>query len=808
MRDAIAANVITKLPDEYKVLDGAGTLAAGLPNPLADGGSSVVFRALYRNRLHRAVKIIIPRDDLYANLGSELFASSFENEVVVLADLSHEHIAKLVDYGSVSFDGKLWPYVVTEFVEGATFDAFCRDQSTTGQDIMTALRQVLDALVYMHSRRIMHCDIKPANIMMKPVQPEAVSAVILDLGVSHRIDESAAANDDYTYFFSTPKYVMSRLKPYLGNESHNRIKKSELSRFFPWQDLHSFGVILGEILSEPTVREKLERHISSKNLSAMYHMRERLNNPKPDSQHYASARAVQASLARVPFSAIAPLEIPELAPVPEKGVILPTSRRVPVSDRVGTLIAHPLFQRLHNLPQLDLLHLILPGATYSRFVHALHTYDLARVAICYQLGNWDFRLDVDRTDIDCTLFGALLDSVGRYHFQHMFEDFIGDRKQPGLKGAGLLTDNELLDAMMGYPDSSSISSQLSGVQDSAGRTLSEIFSDCTGVTWSDIRTRQRTPANPVQGFLAGLLSSPVDVDKLAYLIDDSAFSGLPFGHAVSPAPIFEALQVPHWEDWSTIKGSRIAVALREKALSYVEQAVLSRYWNIQAGYWYRTNRSLQAMVKFQIGSLLRSNRLQFTDFILETLHLSADGALRWLNRVFASAIRNGAIDDSTVDPMANVLTSHRDIYKRLVTISPKSQLDSRSRDRFIYEGLIRRSSLEDMRVCQDVAGALEAVKPGLGVRPGEVLLDLPRVRREEIGGKLLVYADDPGAELLGELSAISPVLAGLQQQFDLYAKRLRIFVHPRLDRELEGIRERVYEVILEMLRSEFDGEVA
>jgi hypothetical protein len=100
---------------------------------------------------------------------------------------------------------------------------------------------------------------------------------------------------------------------------------------------------------------------------------------------------------------------------------------------------------------------------------------------------------------------------------------------------------------------------------------------------------------------------------------------------------------------------------------------------------------------------------------------------------------------------------------------------------------------------------LEAVLPGLHARPGEVLLDLQRVRREDLDGKILVYSDSPGATYLGELSKISPVLDGLEQQFDLYAKRLRIFIHPRLQEEIAaaGLQEKAHEATLDMLRSEF-----
>jgi hypothetical protein len=47
------------------------------------------------------------------------------------------------------------------------------------------------------------------------------------------------------------------------------------------------------------------------------------------------------------------------------------------------------------------------------------------------------------------------------------------------------------------------------------------------------------------------------------------------------------------------------------------------------------------------------------------------------------------------------------------------------------------------------------------------------------------------------------VLGELEKQFDLYAKRLRIFMHPRLHDELGGLEERAHQATLEMLRAEF-----
>ena len=74
-------------------------------------------------------------------------------------------------------------------------------------------------------------------------------------------------------------------------------------------------------------------------------------------------------------------------------------------------------------------------------------------------------------------------------------------------------------------------------------------------------------------------------------------------------------------------------------------------------------------------------------------------------------------------------------------------------------------------------------------RPGDVLVDLPRRHREESGGRAIVYADDL-REKLGDLYQVSPVMASMKDSFDLFAKRLRIFIHPQCLRRGQRGEER------------------
>lgn len=812
-RDDLIPLIAAALPAEYELLRPDGTAStSGLPELLGQGGSSVVFRSAFRERLPRALKVIIPRDDLRESFESfelEKFTASFENEVSQLAQLSHENIAKITDFAAVELDGQSYPYMATEYIEGATLLTYAQAATTTGDQIAKVLTDVLSALDYMHRHGVMHCDLKPDNILVRqdPATKTSVPVgIVVDLGSSRYFppvpDER---EDELLYFYSTQKYVMKQLQYVLSNRTSNRIKRRDMRAHFPYQDLHSFGVILEDLLGSASVASKLESHFGGRYTVALQQVRDRLRSPHPGGKFYHSAHEVADSLARIPPTSVSIFAIPELSVVPHHGIVIPSLRgRASTSPRIDEIISHPFFQRLHNLPQLDMLHLVLPGATHSRYVHALHSYDLVRQAILHLLSDWGFRIEVSREDIESTLFSAILGQLGHYHFLHMFEDFIAERQTDvRIRRLGLLRDDELLDNALGVTESD-IGKRLQAVTDSDGRSISQIV-EGLGVSWADIKSRASQPQSPLQGVLAALLNCPVDAEKLAYLFDDSSATGVPFGLGIAGAPIFESIIVPREGDWTRHGGvSRIALGVRERSMSYLEHGVLARYWNIQTAYWNRTNRSVQAMIKFQIGALISCGALDFDRFIIETLHLSSDGALRWINDEFCKAEVRGMLEPETVNPIGEVLLSRRAIYKRLITISGKSRIPGREPDHRIFERVRGISPLDDSSLLKTVGRVVESHCSGLHLKPGELLLDLPRPRREEAGGQVLVYTDD-GASFMGELFSISPFLSQHRESFELNVKRMRVFVHPRVYEQLtsEGKLQNIYDACLDELRSEF-----
>lgn len=142
----------------------AGTLVAGryaLGRPLGHGGMSRVYAA--RDQLlDRAVAVKL--------LGPAVDAAGAERqraEMRTLAQLSHPRLVALHDGGTDrSADGWKRAFLVMELIDGPSLAAVVHDGPLTAQQTARIGVGVADALEYIHSRRIVHRDVKPANVLL------------------------------------------------------------------------------------------------------------------------------------------------------------------------------------------------------------------------------------------------------------------------------------------------------------------------------------------------------------------------------------------------------------------------------------------------------------------------------------------------------------------------------------------------------------------------------------------------------------------------------------------------------------------
>jgi uncharacterized protein len=215
------------------------------------------------------------------------------------------------------------------------------------------------------------------------------------------------------------------------------------------------------------------------------------------------------------------------------------------------------FQRLRYVRQLGHAFLVYPGATHTRFEHALGTYHLTGRVVATFRHRGELP-EASEPDTQMVRLAALLHDVGHYPFSHALEE------------AGFPHHETLARRHFEHPD-------LQAALDAAGvpewRTaIPELISG-----------QSRSP-------LAGLISGSLDLDKIEYLTRDARMCGVPYG-AVDVDRLLHALTVVTTED------GRRTIGVREKGMSALESLLFARYQMYRNVYWHHAVRSATAMFK-------------------------------------------------------------------------------------------------------------------------------------------------------------------------------------------------------------------
>ncbi|XP_037021202.2 death-associated protein kinase 3 [Artibeus jamaicensis] len=151
-----------------------------------------------------------------------------EREVNILREIRHPNIITLHDI----FENKTDVVLILELVSGGElFDFLAEKESLTEDEATQFLKQILDGVHYLHSKRIAHFDLKPENIMLLDKNVPNPRIKLIDFGIAHKIE----AGNEFKNIFGTPEFVAPEIVNYepLGLEA----------------DMWSIGVITYILLS-------------------------------------------------------------------------------------------------------------------------------------------------------------------------------------------------------------------------------------------------------------------------------------------------------------------------------------------------------------------------------------------------------------------------------------------------------------------------------------------------------------------------------------------------------------------------------
>jgi tRNA A-37 threonylcarbamoyl transferase component Bud32 len=179
----------TILQDRYRIV-----------SLLGQGGMGAVYRAWdMRLNVAAALKEMTPQPGLDPQTLAQL-RRQFQQEAMVLARLNHPYLVRVTDF----FGEEDNTYLVMDFVEGESLaDRISRQGALPEQDTLVWAGQLLDALSYCHGEGVIHRDIKPQNVIIRPNG----RAVLVDFGLVKLWDPYDPRTKTAMRGMGTPEYA-------------------------------------------------------------------------------------------------------------------------------------------------------------------------------------------------------------------------------------------------------------------------------------------------------------------------------------------------------------------------------------------------------------------------------------------------------------------------------------------------------------------------------------------------------------------------------------------------------------------------
>lgn len=194
-----------------------------LLEPLGKGGMAVVYRARDM-MLERFVAIKVLREETSRN---PAFEARFRQEAKAAANLSHPNIVTVHDFGLDH--GQL--FLVMEYVPGTELKILIQQRGhLTSEQALPLIIQACAGIGYAHRAGLVHCDVKPQNMLVTP----DMRLKVADFGIARAL-ATIQPDEKNEVVWGSPQYIAP--------------EQASGSAPSPASDVYSLGIILYEMLT-------------------------------------------------------------------------------------------------------------------------------------------------------------------------------------------------------------------------------------------------------------------------------------------------------------------------------------------------------------------------------------------------------------------------------------------------------------------------------------------------------------------------------------------------------------------------------
>jgi serine/threonine-protein kinase len=339
------------------------------------GGMGEVWAAQHLTlHMQVAVKALLP-----AALKAPEIVTRFGREAMLLSSLRSDHVPRAIDFLT---DDVYGPVLVTEFVEGEPLSDLLRCPLSVEQTVELGL-DLAAGVAELHHGNVVHRDLKPGNVIMRPVADGRTRAVIIDFGVSRLMGDTAKAHNEVSDI-TTGNIVLGTLE-YMAPEQILQCGDATATA-----DLYALGAVL--------FRAVTGRHVFGGRLDRMELVRTKLTAeapPLPTERRDPVARGLATVLAR----ALQRDPASRYQSVDEFRVDLRRLRDLASSRSEVVTVAMvppvPAGAGSHSSAQVSAVRSVARGLRRHPFVTAIAAALLVGAAVCTPIGRTEARVSTD-----------------------------------------------------------------------------------------------------------------------------------------------------------------------------------------------------------------------------------------------------------------------------------------------------------------------------------------------------------------------------------------------------------------------------